>query len=482
MNTAKKMLSVFMAAPLSFAIFEAAVLTAPAEAYAAEAPTYGFSDVVGDEWFANDEVLGYATEHGIISGYNDGRFGAYDSVTRGQVAVVLHRLAGEPEAQSDPFADVDYSAYYGPAISWARSAGAINGYWDEGAQAYLSFGPNDLVTREQLATMLANYAAKVANMATETDEALLNAMPDAGDVDEWARKSVGWALDVGLMSGAVEGDASYVRPLVTAQRCALAKMASILHRDVLPHEVDTGDDETARNSAYSKIIEEYRCVLASDYVKNENRNWADQEVLKEAYPDVNVYMFPWMILDEDWKYALVDINEDGVEELVIGASTHSIGYGGMGLPEESNHRVADIWTYANGKLQRVVAATERSHFVLMEGGVLFNSGSSGAASGVEKYIKMKDSSELKSVSQERPAKDYLVFQPYLLSDSDNYDLLGEYRWWDYRKSIDAEIEYHCQYTYPDGTVQEVGWGEIPDAYRELADQYQSMQTIDWRDF
>lgn len=481
MNTAKRMLSVFMAAPLSFAIFEAAVLTAPAEAYAAEAPTYGFSDVVGDEWFANDEVLGYATEHGIISGYNDGRFGAYDSVTRGQVAVVLHRLAGEPEAQSDPFADVDYSAYYGPAISWARSAGVINGYWDEGAQAYLSFGPNDLVTREQLATMLANYAAKVANMATETDEALLNAMPDAGDVDEWARKSVGWALDVGLMSGAVEGDASYVRPLVTAQRCALAKMASILHRDVLPHEVDTGGDDAARNSAYSKIIEEYRCVLASDYVKNENRNWADQGVLKASYPDVSIYMFPNLILEKGWKYAFVDINEDGVEELVIGSVTHTDN-GGMGLPEEANHRIVDIWTYTNNKPQRVDYATERRYLILMEGGVLFRWGSNGYATGAKSYIKMKDSSSLKSIAQEESNGYSTQNQIYLLSDSANYELLGEYEWWNTPSVLGGETEYFSKYTYPDGTVQEVGFGEIPDAYRELADQYQSMQTIDWRDF
>lgn len=235
---AKKMLSCFMAVLLSFAAFEAPALTAPPEAYAAEAPTYGFTDVNGDEWFAIDEVLGYATDHGIISGYDDGRLGAYDDVTRGQVAVILHRLAGEPDAQADDFADVDYGAYYGPAIRWARSTGVINGYWDEAAQAYLSFGPDDPVTREQLATMLANYAREIEAIVTETDGVLLNGMPDAGDVDGWARESVGWAMDAGLMSGVVEAGGSYVRPLATAQRCAMAKMASALHRDVLPPEIN----------------------------------------------------------------------------------------------------------------------------------------------------------------------------------------------------------------------------------------------------
>ncbi len=242
MGVAKKMLSVFMAALLSIAAFETPALT-PSDAYAAEAPAYGFSDVVGNEWFAIDEVLGYATDHGIISGYDDGRLGAYDNVTRGQVSVVLHRLAGEPEAQAEPFADVDYGVYYGSAINWARSVGVINGYWDEAAQAYRSFGPDDPVTREQLATMLANYAAQVANIVTETDESLLDAMPDAGEVDNWARESVGWALDAGLMSGVVEANGSYVRPLATAQRCAMAKMASVLHRDILPPEIDPNAEQ-----------------------------------------------------------------------------------------------------------------------------------------------------------------------------------------------------------------------------------------------
>ena len=211
-------------------------------AHAENGNNYGFSDVSGDEWFAIDEVLGYATENGIISGYNDGRFGPYDNVTRGQVAVILHRLAGEPDAQADDFSDVDYGEYYGPAIRWARSAGVINGYQDAD-DVYRTFGPNDSVTREQLAAMLANYAREIEGIVTDTDGTLLNAMPDAGSVDDWARESVGWAMDSGLMSGVVEADGAYVRPLATAQRCAMAKMASVLKRDVLPPEIDPNAEQ-----------------------------------------------------------------------------------------------------------------------------------------------------------------------------------------------------------------------------------------------
>ncbi len=116
--------------------------------------------------------------------------------------------------------------------------GVINGYWNEDAQAYLDFGPDDAVTREQLAAMLTNYAEQVAGIETETYCLALDDMPDADDVDLWARDSVGWAMDMELISGTVEADGAYVRPLATAQRCAMAKMASVLHRDVLPPEVE----------------------------------------------------------------------------------------------------------------------------------------------------------------------------------------------------------------------------------------------------
>ena len=49
----------------------------------------GFPDVRGDEWFATDHVLGYAVEHGLIMGYDDGRFAPYEKVPRAQAVTVL---------------------------------------------------------------------------------------------------------------------------------------------------------------------------------------------------------------------------------------------------------------------------------------------------------------------------------------------------------------------------------------------------------
>ena len=189
--------------------------------------TGGFSDVYPAHWYANQEVLGYVLSHGIMHGYDNGTFGPFDPVTRGQVAVMLWNICGNPTATSAPFDDVDYSKYYGDAIRWARSEGVVNGYGNN------TFAPEQAVTRQELCVMLANFAGVMQNVEIESDCSALNAINGAGDVADWARISVGWAVDNGLVSGEEVNGQHYVNPNGTAQRCAAAKMFAMLHRDVL---------------------------------------------------------------------------------------------------------------------------------------------------------------------------------------------------------------------------------------------------------
>jgi surface protein len=195
-----------------------------------------FSDAPMDQWYVESGALDYAYAHGLISGYSGTNLvGAYDPIKRQDVAVILWRMAGEPEvAPGDGFEDVDYGDYYGPAVRWARSTGVINGYRDADG-AYRTFGPSDLVTREQLAAMIANYAEKIGGMTVASDCSRLDALPDAGSVSDWARTSVGWCMDNDIMNG-VRDDATgtaYAQPSGNAWRASMASMATVLHRDVL---------------------------------------------------------------------------------------------------------------------------------------------------------------------------------------------------------------------------------------------------------
>lgn len=176
-----------------------------------------------NDWYVKyDNIFTYTITHKLMTVCsNNGLFGPFDNITRGQVASILWRMAGEPVAQSESFSDVDYTNYYGPAIRWARAQGIISGYETyPGSNMYENFGPENDVTREQLAAMLANYANKVGGLSIISSNAKLDVMPDASEVSEWAQDSVAWAMNQG-------------RPQQTAQRCAMAKMATVLDRDIL---------------------------------------------------------------------------------------------------------------------------------------------------------------------------------------------------------------------------------------------------------
>lgn len=187
---------------------------------------YGFSDVFGGEWYATDDILGYAVDNGLLTGYPDGRFGPTDSVVRGQVVTVLWRMAGEPNADSERFDDVDYGQYYGEALLWARDVGVAGGYGGTN-----NFGPDDPVTREQLAKFVASFAElQGVDISGHED---LSAFADAESVSDWAIAYLGWCNSEGIITGAIQSEGVFANPQANAERAQFAKIAAVLHRDVL---------------------------------------------------------------------------------------------------------------------------------------------------------------------------------------------------------------------------------------------------------
>lgn len=118
MKNLKQFGSLFLALLLS--------LSLAVPAFAAESR---FSDVPEGASYA--EAVNWAAEQGYVNGYNDGRFGINDNVVRQQLAAILYRAAGSPAASGTTrFSDVAAGAYYVDAASWAADNGLINGYQD----------------------------------------------------------------------------------------------------------------------------------------------------------------------------------------------------------------------------------------------------------------------------------------------------------------------------------------------------------------
>ncbi len=186
-------------------------------------------DVSADEWYVESGAFDYVTIRdymGTYSGTNS--FGPYDSLERGMVATILWRMAGCPwSGESYPFADVnDEDAYFYDAVCWAKECGIISGYRNADG-TYTNFGPHDNVTREQLACMFARYANINDGLDTSSDCSAMNEKTGADAVSDYARESMGWAVDTGLIEG-VNGNE--LRPQDNAWRASMAQLVRTYSR------------------------------------------------------------------------------------------------------------------------------------------------------------------------------------------------------------------------------------------------------------
>jgi hypothetical protein len=171
-------------------------------------PSADYSDLDISQWY--HEAVDYVLTHGQMTGYEDGRFGPDDALTRAQTAQILYQCAGRPAVSgTNSFADVADGAWYADAVTWATGNGIVTGY-ENG-----SFGPNDQVTREQLAVMLWHYAGS----PVATSSALT--FVDADAISPWALDAIRWATEQGILSGYPGND---LRPGVPTTRSQAAQM------------------------------------------------------------------------------------------------------------------------------------------------------------------------------------------------------------------------------------------------------------------
>ncbi len=228
----------------SLALSSCAVIAAPTVVMAETAQIglqeyRGFSDVEPNDWYVSSGVLDYVVDNDLMNGYSGtDLFGPWDNINRGQVACILYNMAGGPDGVSDDFDDVDYSEYYGEAIRWARGVGVINGYAGTN-----NFGPEDPISREELAAMLSNYAEKIGDVDVSSDCAKLNSVAGSEDISPWAKEIMGWAFDNGILSGDMTTGVAQVNPQSNSQRSQAAKMVTVLHRDILSHGEEPDDDK-----------------------------------------------------------------------------------------------------------------------------------------------------------------------------------------------------------------------------------------------
>ena len=173
-----------------------------------------FTDVPEDQWYYND--VRFVFEHSLFSGVTNTLFCPDDTMSRGMMTTVLHRLAGKPEMSYSPvFSDVPDGEWYTEGTVWCAQMGIVNGI---GAGF---FDPWQTVARQQIAVMLYNYAVKTGRAAGERAD--LSAFADTEMVAPWAEDAVSWAVG----AGSINGSGGWLLPEEGAQR---SQVAAMLHR------------------------------------------------------------------------------------------------------------------------------------------------------------------------------------------------------------------------------------------------------------
>ena len=160
-----------------------------------------FDDVDEAAWYF--DAVRYVFENGLLQGTSDTLFSPDLTTTRAMIVTVLWRMAEEPVINyAMTFDDVPEGLWYSEAVRWAAGEGIVTGYDDT------RFGPNDAVTREQLAAMLYRYAVSQGRDVSVGEDTNILSYADAFSVSEYAVSALQWACGEGIVTGRDDGTLS----------------------------------------------------------------------------------------------------------------------------------------------------------------------------------------------------------------------------------------------------------------------------------
>ena len=184
-----------------------------------------FTDISEKDWFYGDVMFVY--ENGLMLGTSKTLFSPHGTAMRGMMATILWRMEGSPVPKGkNSFTDVEAGKWYADAITWTAENGIFAGYGKD------KFGPDDPITREQLAAIFYRYADyKGYDLTVKGD---LDKFKDADKITDYAKTAMQWAVGSGLVKGK---SGNLLDPQGTATR---AEIAAMLHHFIEKYELVQG--------------------------------------------------------------------------------------------------------------------------------------------------------------------------------------------------------------------------------------------------
>lgn len=173
-----------------------------------------YDDVDEDDWY--DEAAWFCTAYGLMEGVGHRQFGGNLKTSRAMLVTVLYRLSGSDDPSENISVDAESEKWYTKAIAWATKNGIVEGYGNG------EFGPNDMLTREQMVTILHRYSRLMGYDVNKTNS--LETFSDVSSISDWALAEMQWAVGNDLVEGMRDG---LVCPKTGATR---AQFAAIMQR------------------------------------------------------------------------------------------------------------------------------------------------------------------------------------------------------------------------------------------------------------
>ena len=184
-----------------------------------------FTDVSEKDWFYGDVMFVY--ENGLMLGTSKTLFSPHGTATRGMMATILWRMEGSPVPKGkNSFTDVEAGKWYADATTWTAENSIFAGYGKD------KFGPDDPITREQLAAIFYRYTDYKGYDLTVKGN--LDKFKDADKITDYAKTAMQWAVGSGLVKGK---SGNLLDPQGTATR---AEIAAMLHRFIEKYELVQG--------------------------------------------------------------------------------------------------------------------------------------------------------------------------------------------------------------------------------------------------
>lgn len=197
-----------------------------------------YVDVKGSEWYQGG--VNFVTASGYMTGTSKDQFDPNGFVTRGMLVTVLYRVSGSKVTGANPFYDVQPNMYFRNAVTWAYKNGIATGV----TASY--FRPNDVVSREQVVTMLYRYASSLK--AVQSAPNVLYKYTDNASVSGYALTAMNWAIQNGIIQGS---DGNSLNPTGSLTR---AQLAVILERFCNKVKVPTQRTTVVSASAVSAKV------------------------------------------------------------------------------------------------------------------------------------------------------------------------------------------------------------------------------------